>query len=366
VSKVTLQNVVKQYDSFVAVREMSLDIANGEFLALLGPSGCGKTTTLRMVAGFVEASAGRIFFGNQDVTDLPPNKRNTGMVFQGFALFPHMNVHQNIAYGLEMRRVPKGEIRERVAKVLDLVQLGRFAERMPRQLSGGQQQRVALARALVINPHVLLLDEPLSALDAKLRHDVRLQIRQLQQSLGLTTVFVTHDQEEALSLADRLVVMNGGAIEQIGSPADLYERPATPFVADFIGKTNFFKGALAGDWFTTDTGISLKVALKVARATLLGVRPEKIKIAVGPASEATVHAAANEIDGVVELISYLGPFTEYQVKVSGEQRLLVQQANRDVLEAIHPGQAVRLMVPPEWCFLFNVDPGTEANLKGEP
>ncbi|MGY3631455.1 ABC transporter ATP-binding protein [Bradyrhizobium sp. Lot33] len=365
-SNVTLQNVVKQYDSFVAVREMSLDIANGEFLALLGPSGCGKTTTLRMIAGFIEASAGRILFGDQDVTDLPPNKRNTGMVFQGFALFPHMNVHQNIAYGLEMRRVPKGDIRQRVAKVLDLVQLGRFSERMPRQLSGGQQQRVALARALVINPHVLLLDEPLSALDAKLRHDVRLQIRQLQQSLGLTTVFVTHDQEEALSLADRLVVMNGGAIEQIGSPADLYERPATPFVADFIGKTNFFKGTLVGDRFTTDAGISLKVAPKIARATLLGVRPEKIKIAVGQASAATVHGDANEIDGVVELISYLGPFTEYQIKVRGEQRLLVQQANRDMPEAVQPGQAVRLTIAPKWCFLFNADAGTRANLEGEP
>ncbi|WP_454629983.1 ABC transporter ATP-binding protein [Bradyrhizobium cenepequi] len=364
-SKVTLKNVVKQYDSFVAVREMSLDISNGEFLALLGPSGCGKTTTLRMIAGFVEASAGRIFFGDQDVTDLPPNKRNTGMVFQGFALFPHMNVHQNIAYGLEMRRVSKDEIRGRVAKVLDLVQLDRFAERMPRQLSGGQQQRVALARALVINPHVLLLDEPLSALDAKLRHDVRLQIRQLQQSLGLTTVFVTHDQEEALSLADRLVVMNGGAVEQIGSPADLYERPATPFVADFIGKTNFFKGTLEGDRFTTDAGTSFKVAAKVARATLLGVRPEKIKIAVSQPSAATVHSDANEIEGVVELVSYLGPFTEYQVKVSGEQRLLVQQANRDVLEAMHPGQAVRLTIPPEWCFLFNADPGMESDLMGE-
>jgi putative spermidine/putrescine transport system ATP-binding protein len=220
-SRVALKNLMKQYDSFVAVREMSLEIRDGEFLALLGPSGCGKTTTLRMIAGFVEASAGRIFFGNEDVTDLPPNKRNTGMVFQGFALFPHMTVWQNVAYGLEMRRVSKAEMKSRVARVLELVQLGRFAERLPRQLSGGQQQRVALARALVINPHVLLLDEPLSALDAKLRHEVRLQIRQLQQSLGLTTVFVTHDQEEALSLADRLVVMNGGAIEQIGTPADL-------------------------------------------------------------------------------------------------------------------------------------------------
>jgi putative spermidine/putrescine transport system ATP-binding protein len=355
VSKITLKNVAKRYDSSVAVREMSLEIEDGEFLALLGPSGCGKTTTLRMIAGFIEVSDGRIFFADQDVTDLPANRRNTGMVFQGFALFPHMTAAQNVAYGLEMRRVPKAEIKERVAKVLDLVQLGGFAERMPRQLSGGQQQRVALARALVINPHVLLLDEPLSALDAKLRHEVRLQIRQLQQSLGLTTIFVTHDQEEALSLADRLVVMNAGRIEQIGSPADLYERPASPFVADFIGKTNFFKGTMTGDMFSTDFGLSLKVAPRVAAATLMGVRPEKIKIAkrseAGPAGQGGINA----IDGVVELVSYLGPSTEYCVRISGEHRVLVQQSNRVAAEGLEIGQPAVLTIPPEWCFMFKAD-----------
>ena len=353
-SRVVLKNLVKQYDSFVAVREMSLEIGDGEFLALLGPSGCGKTTTLRMIAGFVEASAGRIFFGNEDVTDLPPNKRNTGMVFQGFALFPHMTVWQNVAYGLEMRRVPKAEMKTRVAKVLELVQLGRFAERLPRQLSGGQQQRVALARALVINPHVLLLDEPLSALDAKLRHEVRLQIRQLQQSLGLTTVFVTHDQEEALSLADRLVVMNGGAIEQIGTPADLYERPATPFVADFIGKTNFFKGKLNGDRFVFEgDGSSLKVLPRLGSAELLGVRPEKISIV--PADRAgSGQACESLMSGVVELVSYLGPSIEFRVKV-GDRSILVQQSNRDAAERVQIGQSVTLSIPPEWCFLFASD-----------
>jgi putative spermidine/putrescine transport system ATP-binding protein len=354
-SRVALKNLMKQYDAFVAVREMSLEIGDGEFLALLGPSGCGKTTTLRMIAGFVEASAGRIFFGNEDVTDLPPNKRNTGMVFQGFALFPHMTVWQNIAYGLEMRRVSKAEMQSRVAKVLELVQLTRFAERLPRQLSGGQQQRVALARALVINPHVLLLDEPLSALDAKLRHEVRLQIRQLQQSLGLTTVFVTHDQEEALSLADRLVVMNGGAIEQIGTPADLYERPATPFVADFIGKTNFFKGKLNGDRFVFEGGGgSLKVLPRQGKAELLGVRPEKISIV--PADRpASARPCENLMTGVVELVSYLGPSTEFRVKVAGDRSVLVQQSNRDAAEAVQVGQQVTLSVPPEWCFLFASD-----------
>jgi putative spermidine/putrescine transport system ATP-binding protein len=333
---------------------MSLEIRDGEFLALLGPSGCGKTTTLRMIAGFVEATAGRIFFGNDDVTDLPANKRNTGMVFQGFALFPHMTVAQNIAYGLEMRRIGKAEIKDRVSKMLDRVQLQQFAERLPRQLSGGQQQRVALARALVINPRVLLLDEPLSALDAKLRHDVRLQIKELQQSLGLTTVFVTHDQEEALSLADRLVVMNGGAIEQIGSPADLYERPATPFVADFIGKTNFFRGILKDGRFVFEgEGGSLQVESRVPRAELLGVRPEKIKLVAD--AQQPLATGDNEIGGVVELISYLGPSTEFKVRSAAGQHFLVQQANREAAESIQIGMPVRLGIPPECCLLFETD-----------
>lgn len=361
-SKITLRNVVKRYDSSIAVREMSLEVADGEFVALLGPSGCGKTTILRMIAGFVEVSEGRIFLADEDVTDLAANRRNIGMVFQGFALFPHMTVAQNVAYGLEMRRVSKSEIRERVANILELVQLRGFAERMPRQLSGGQQQRVALARALVINPHVLLLDEPLSALDAKLRHEVRLQIRQLQQSLGLTTIFVTHDQEEALSLADRLVVMNVGRIEQVGSPSDLYEHPATPFVADFIGKTNFFKGTMTGDSFKADCGLSLKVVPRIADATLMGVRPEKIKIAQRAEVGST---SVNAVDGVVELVSYLGPSTEYRVRISKDRHVLVQQSNRDTPDGIGVGQPVTLTIVPECCFLFKVDAVEEAALQPE-
>jgi putative spermidine/putrescine transport system ATP-binding protein len=364
VSKITLKDVVKRYDSSVAVERMSLEIRDGEFIALLGPSGCGKTTTLRMIAGFIEVSEGKIFFADQEVTDVPANKRNTGMVFQGFALFPHMTVEQNVSYGLEMRRIAKDEIKQRVARVLDLVQLGGFAKRMPRQLSGGQQQRVALARALVINPHVLLLDEPLSALDAKLRHEVRLQIRQLQQSLGLTTVFVTHDQEEALSLADRLVVMNAGRIEQIGTPADLYERPQTPFVADFIGKTNFFKGAMQGDMFLTDFGLSLKVGSRVASATLMGIRPEKIKIS-GADNRSAGTDAVNSLEGVVELVSYLGPSTEYRVKIPGDRHVLVQQPNLNAAEVIEIGKPVLLNMPPDCCFLFNVNSNPQAGLPAE-
>jgi putative spermidine/putrescine transport system ATP-binding protein len=359
VSKITLKNVVKRYDSSVAVEQMSLEIRDGEFVALLGPSGCGKTTTLRMIAGFIEVSEGKIFFADQEVTDVPANKRNTGMVFQGFALFPHMTVEQNVSYGLEMRRVPKPEIKQRVSMVLDLVQLSGFAARMPRQLSGGQQQRVALARALVINPHVLLLDEPLSALDAKLRHEVRLQIRQLQQALGLTTVFVTHDQEEALSLADRLVVMNAGRIEQIGSPADLYERPASPFVADFIGKTNFFKGLMKGNVFLTDFGLSLKVDSHFTSETLLGIRPEKVKIAKRSEIRSGASDETNSIEGAVELVSYLGPSTEYRVKILEGRHVLVQQSNRDAAERFETGQPVLLTIPPDGCFLFNSPSGTE-------
>lgn len=351
-SSVSLRNIAKQYEAFVAVSEISLEVNDGEFLALLGPSGCGKTTTLRMIAGFVEVSEGRILFGDQDVTDLPANRRNTGMVFQGFALFPHMTVAQNVAYGLEMRKVPKLNIEKRVAEALNLVQLGNFAGRLPRQLSGGQQQRVALARALVISPHVLLLDEPLSALDAKLRHEVRMQIRQLQQSLKLTTIFVTHDQEEAMSLADRLVVMNAGRIEQIGTPSDLYERPASPFVADFIGKTNFFKGQLAAGTFQTDFGLPLRVKPSIPSATLFGIRPEKICV-VRRSDPAGADTEANIIPGTVELSSYLGPTVEYRVRIAETQHVLVQCSNQNLATGFTPGDEVSLVIPPESCFLFD-------------
>jgi putative spermidine/putrescine transport system ATP-binding protein len=344
-SRIVLDGVARNFGSFQAVKEMSLEIADGEFLALLGPSGCGKTTTLRMVAGFVPVSSGRIYFGDRDVTDLPPNKRDTG----------HMTVKQNVSYGLEMRRVPKVEIDQRVAKVLERVRLGHLADRYPRQLSGGQQQRVALARALVINPHVLLLDEPLSALDAKLRHEVRMQIRQLQQSLGLTTIFVTHDQEEALSLADRLVVMNGGAIEQVGTPEDLYERPATPFVADFIGKTNFFGGRLQGGTFITSCGLELAVSAGAPAARLLGIRPEKIVL--DAATGAGDVPGQNVIPGTVELVSYLGSWTEYSVKLSNDRSVLVRQGTGGALRGVSVGDPVRVVIPHDACFLFEDDAG---------
>ena len=241
-ARLELINLSKRYGDHAAVAGVTLDVADGEFLVLLGPSGCGKTTTLRMIAGFVEPSGGAARIGGADVTYLPPWRRNTGMVFQSYALFPHMTVAENVAFGLEMRKLAKAEIAARAREALRLVRLEGYAERLPRQLSGGQQQRVALARALAIRPDVLLLDEPLSNLDAKLREEVRIEIRELQRQLGLTTIMVTHDQEEALTVADRLVVMAEGEIRQIGSQRDLYERPADRFVAGFVGRSTFLDG----------------------------------------------------------------------------------------------------------------------------
>ena len=241
-ARLELINLSKRYGEHTVVAGVTLDVADGEFLVLLGPSGCGKTTTLRMIAGFVEPSGGATRIGGVDVTYRPPWHRNTGMVFQSYALFPHMTAAENVAFGLEMRKLAKAEVAARAREALRLVRLEGYADRLPRQLSGGQQQRVALARALAIRPDVLLLDEPLSNLDAKLREEVRIEIRELQRQLGLTTIMVTHDQEEALTVADRLVVMADGEIRQIGSQRDLYERPTDRFVAGFVGRSTFLQG----------------------------------------------------------------------------------------------------------------------------
>jgi putative spermidine/putrescine transport system ATP-binding protein len=335
-ARVTLDHLVKMYGPNRVVDDVSLTVEQGELLALLGPSGCGKTTTLRMIAGFVDATSGRVLIGDEDVTDLPPYRRNTGMVFQGYALFPHMTVAGNVAFGLEMRKVAKSEIDARVRRALDLVRLGQLTERYPRQLSGGQQQRVALARALVVEPEVFLLDEPLSNLDAKLRSEVRVEIRQLQRELGLTTVFVTHDQEEALTLADRLVVMSQGVIQQIGTPTELYERPANAFVADFIGKSNFLRGRFGADGrFVTEGGLELKVADGDTSSTLLAIRPEKI--AIGSAAM----GLDNRLQGTVELVTYLGSLTEYRVRLSPTETIVISRPNADRadISAIQ-GQAV--------------------------
>ena len=368
-SELVLDRVSKRFEDTLAVDDFSLTVAQGELVALLGPSGCGKTTTLRMIAGFVRVSSGRIRIGAADVTDLPPHRRNTGMVFQGYALFPHLSVGANVAFGLEMRGVPKAEMAPRVAEALRLVRLEGFEARRPGQLSGGQQQRVALARALVVEPEVFLLDEPLSNLDAKLRHAVRLEIRQLQQDLGLTTVFVTHDQEEALAVADRLIVMNRGVIEQIGSPEELYDRPRTPFVADFIGKSNIFHGRIEAPCvFRATSGARIRFAGNGAAGdALIAVRPEKVRLV-------RIDAAArdaNVLDGAVELVTFLGATIETRVRLDAGGSVVAHQQNQgDGGWRAAPGERVTVTWPEEASLLLAPEPprpdALSLQAQGEP
>ncbi|MDS9469735.1 ABC transporter ATP-binding protein [Paracoccus sp. MBLB3053] len=311
--EVVLQDVAKHYGNSVAVENMSLRIGDGELVALLGPSGCGKTTTLRMIGGFVDATSGQITVGGRDVTHLPPNRRNMGFVFQNYALFPHMTAAQNVAFGLEMRGLNKADTERKVREALARVRLGHLADRLPRQMSGGQQQRVALARALVIEPDVLLLDEPLSNLDAALRHEMKIEIRQLQQSLGLTTVFVTHDQDEAMSTADRMVLMYNGKVEQVGPPDEVYGRPRSAFAAGFLGIPNLLPGRMTAtqDGFRMEAGPVLRLGRQEAQMgkSFLALRPE----VVGIAAEAP-EGVANILPGRVEVMTYHGAAVEYQVQ----------------------------------------------------
>src|SRR5437762_8577491 len=276
-SDLELSAIRKTFADTVAVDDLSFRMEPGEFLAILGPSGCGKTTTLRLIAGFERPDAGHILFDRQNFTDVPPQHRNIGMVFQSYALFPHLTVAQNVAFGLEMRKLARADIERRVEETLALVRLKGYGARLSRHLSGGQQQQVALARALVIRLDVLLLDEPISNLDAKLRQEVRVEIRELQRQLGLTTVMVTHDQEEALTMADRLVVMNEGRIRQIGSQQDLYERPAEKFVADFVGRSTFIAGRMDGPGrFLSDGGLVVACDGAGTGGASLALRPERL------------------------------------------------------------------------------------------
>jgi putative spermidine/putrescine transport system ATP-binding protein len=280
-----LDNLTKRFGDFTAVEGMSLDVEKGEFVSLLGPSGCGKTTTLQMIAGLHEPSDGRIFLDGEDITRKKPNRRGLGIVFQSYALFPHMTVFDNVSFGLEMRGVEATERKERVTTALTQVKLGPFAQRYPKELSGGQRQRVALARALVIEPPVLLLDEPLSNLDAKLREEMQLELRLLQQNLGVTTILVTHDQSEALSMSDRIVVMNGGRAVQVDTPVGMYETPADAFVSDFVGKTNLLEGVVES---ADGAGATVKVSgvdietrtdgLAPGQTVWVSLRPEKLLV----------------------------------------------------------------------------------------
>lgn len=343
---VELRSIQKKFQNNVVVHDFSLQIEKGEFISFLGPSGCGKTTTLNMIAGFLEPDEGELFIKGKRMNGVPSYKRELGMVFQTYSLFPHMNVAENIAYGLKLRKVSKTEMQERVKRVLDLVKLPNVADRYPKQLSGGQRQRIAIARALVIEPSLLLLDEPLSNLDAKLREELRDELKRLHQEIGVTTIFVTHDQEEALSLSDRIVVLNHGSVEQIGTPEEIYHHPASEFVHTFIGKTNRLNGtvmAVEGDRVTvqTDKGIlvsSSQQALHVAKGQRVTVfiRPEKISLSQKTSPSAT---AVNQVSGRLTMTSFLGAFTECQVEAGGET-LGVKVQMLEKLAGLMPGGSV--------------------------
>jgi spermidine/putrescine ABC transporter ATP-binding subunit len=328
VSKLSLANLGKSFGATAVVRDVTLSLAQGEFVSLLGPSGCGKTTLLRLIAGFYTPDEGEIRFDGARVNEVPPHERGIGMVFQNYALWPHMTVFSNIAYGLKLRSIGRAEIGERVAAVLEKVRLGGLGERYPGQLSGGQQQRVALARALVLNPKILLLDEPLSNLDAKIRIQVRAEIRKLQKELGITTVYVTHDQEEALTLSDRIVVFNQGRVFQIGAPKELYERPVNRFVADFIGINNLLEGtvrAAESGFLAVDTALGAlhalpNAALRPGDKCVICVRPENI--AVGGAG-----AERNVARGKISFAAYLGNTLRYDVDLG--QGITFKMDDRD-------------------------------------
>jgi len=338
-----LEKLTKRFGASLAVDGLDLAVREGELVALLGPSGCGKTTTLRMVAGFLPPTSGRVLFDREDVTDLPAYRRSTGMVFQSYALFPHMTAAQNVGFGLEMRGLGTVERAARVEEALKLVRLAHLGGRLPRELSGGQQQRVALARALVINPKLFLLDEPLSNLDAKLRAEVRIEIRALQQRLGLTTLLVTHDREEALTMADRLVVMEGGRVRQIGSPKELYDAPQDAFVADFVGRCNILTGKReSATHFRTENGLLLAVDRAPGErdnATAFALRPERISISPGATGE--THGA---VEGSVEAVTYLGAQTEYHVRIGKELFVAVRKTPgaSEPLASVKPQDTVSL------------------------
>ncbi len=312
-TRVRLVGLGKTFGPIWAVREVSLEIAEGEFFSLLGPSGCGKTTTLRMVAGLEKPTRGEVWFGEDEVTATPPQHRNVGLVFQSYAVFPTMTVYENVAYGLRVRRLSQGEIDGRVQRVLDILDLGGLGSRVPGQLSGGQLQRVALARALAIQPRVLLLDEPLSSLDAKLRVEVRGEIKRLQRDLGITTIYVTHDQEEALSLSDRIGVMHQGTLEQVGRPEEIYRQPATRFVAGFVGEGVILEGRRRDDgWIVVGEGIEVPAPGPDAGApgpVWICIRPEALRLAPVPAPGA--------LPGIVEHLEFLGPALQADIRVPG-------------------------------------------------
>ena len=349
-SGITLESVTKRFGSVEAVRSVAIEIREGEFFSLLGPSGCGKTTTLRMIGGFEQPDEGRILLRGVDVTAVPPNRRNVNMVFQHYALFPHMSIGDNIAFGMRLKRVGKGEQRERVGEMLRIVSLEGLEKRKPGQLSGGQQQRIALARALVNRPAALLLDEPLGALDVKLRKQMQLELKRIQSELGTTFVYVTHDQEEALAMSDRIAVMNDGVVEQVAPPREIYERPVTAFCADFIGSLNaidFRVDEVAGAQLVSRVSPTERLVVDAANghregdSLKLAVRPERIRIAASgrPAPE-----EGSRLEGVVAEVIYLGSLTQFHVDTK-LGRVVSYRMNDEVQPGVESGRNVVLTWP---------------------
>ena len=352
-SYLELENLHRSFGTFKALKGINIDLEQGEFLSLLGPSGCGKTTALRLVAGFDQPNEGRILVEGKDLTRVPPNKRDMGMVFQAYSLFPNMNARQNVEFGLKIRGQHKGDGRGRVDDLLELVGLGHAVDRYPHQLSGGMQQRVALARALAIEPRVLLLDEPLSALDAKVRVQLREEIRRIQLELGITTLYVTHDQEEALAISDHVAVMYGGVIEQMGTPAEMYTAPATPFVAEFIGTMNRLDATVidGGTGEVEHSGLRLQVDAAKGRQNgdrvLVLIRPESLEL-----EAATNGTAPNSFQGEVLTQTFLGPVT--RVKVTGSGTNLIADMSTARAAALPVGARVSAKIPSEGAKLISL------------
>ncbi|WP_245263200.1 ABC transporter ATP-binding protein [Azorhizobium doebereinerae] len=342
----SLRGLTRRYGPFVAVDDFNLDVAKGELVAFLGPSGCGKTTSLRMIAGLVPSSSGHIVVNGREITEVPPYRRDMGLVFQSYALFPHMDVARNVAFGLEMRKVAKADAAARVREAIAMVRLTGKEHHRPSELSGGQQQRVALARALVVRPSILLLDEPLSNLDAKLRDEMRNEIRDIQKRLGITAIFVTHDQMEALTICDKVVVMNHGRLEQVGTPLEIYEHPKTAFVAGFVGRINRLAGTASG-------GIAEAAGVKVAAPGFTGpvevmVRPHRIVLSAGAAPAG---GDLHQLSGTVARATFAGDILEYEVEAGGV--LMKTEAATRGGETVHaPGTPVTLSWRPQDTFVY--------------
>lgn len=342
---------MKKYGNNVIIPDLSVEIKDGEFFTLLGPSGCGKTTLLRMVAGFNSIEGGEIFFDNECINDMPPSKRNIGMVFQNYAVFPHLSVRQNVAFGLENRKMAKPDIKKNVDEILDTVKITEFADRMPNRLSGGQQQRVALARAIVIHPNVLLMDEPLSNLDAKLRIEMRNAIKSIQNEVGITTIYVTHDQEEAMAVSDRIAVMNEGVIQHVGTPKNIYQRPANLFVANFIGRSNTIKATLCGKEISFENGYTTTYNNLVTREdgkkdVQVSVRPEEFVIAKDNKG----------LNGTILSSVFLGLNTTYFVKLwNGDIVEIVEESAID--DILENGTNVTLSMKLDKINVFSADGG---------